>query len=58
MRQQDTSVEREMDHVMGLLKGLEIKRMEEEKKQLQEFDKRNKALWEVSRANVREKSDY
>lgn len=36
-----------MDQVMGLLKGLEIKRMEEEKKQLQEFDKRNKALWDV-----------
>lgn len=47
MRRQDNSVEREMDQVMGLLKGLEIKRMEEEKKQLQEFDKRNKALWDV-----------
>jgi hypothetical protein len=47
-RRQDTSVEKEMDQVMGLLKGLEIKRMEEEKKQVQEFDKRNKALWDVS----------
>lgn len=37
-----------MDQVMGLLKGLEIKRMKEEKKQVAEFDKRNKALWDVS----------
>ena len=43
---------------MGLLKGLEIKRMEEEKKQLQEFDKRNKALWDVSQTRLRVKRDH
>ncbi|KAJ9098628.1 hypothetical protein QFC21_004275 [Naganishia friedmannii] len=52
-RRQDTSVEKEMDQVMGLLKGLEIKRMEEEKKQVQEFDKRNKALWDTIEQTIK-----
>ncbi|KAJ9122495.1 hypothetical protein QFC22_001923 [Naganishia vaughanmartiniae] len=52
-RRQDTSVEKEMDQVLGLLKGLEIKRMEEEKKQVQEFDKRNKALWDTIEQTIK-----
>ncbi|KAJ9094134.1 hypothetical protein QFC19_008086 [Naganishia cerealis] len=42
-----------MEQVMGLLKGLEIRRMQEEKKQVEEFDKRNKALWDTIEQTIK-----